>query len=187
MKKWALYLSLVALLATMASCALLTELFEGEVITTSDNVAEGREGEAIPITEDILASLPDDVRERLEESGKDLVILPKESVKDPAAPAVELVPEGGSSTLGQITSLALGVAGQVWPGVAALEGLGLLFSRRKRKHYGAALKAATPVDGSVEVGSAITSLVRAMGFAHTSQATKDVAEEESTPKTAKAA
>ena len=158
------------------SCSVLQSMFEDKVVTTSDNLTE--EGAATAVPADLgLIKLPPEVRERLEKSGQTVVIVDKDGVIDPAA-AVEITEPGSEGWLDAVAGIGLGVANAVFPGVAALEALGLLFSRRKRKHYAAAVRAAAPTDGSVDFGEAVMSLGRAVGFAHSSEATKEVFEEE---------
>jgi len=160
---------------SFASCSLLGDMFSGEVITTEDNVALGHEGEIVYIP---LDQVPIEYREQLKASGKRLVVIPKESVKDESVPVIPL-DEVSNDSLEGVAGLALDTAKVIWPGIAALEGLGVIFSRRKRKHYATALRAVVPSDGAVDVKSAATSLVRAMGLAHSSEGTKALVEVES--------
>ncbi len=70
----------------------------------------------------------------------------------------------------------LGFATAFWPQLAAIApvaaaGVGAaagLFSPRWREHAGNAIKSIVPADGKMDVSGAITSLVKAYGFGHTS-------------------
>jgi len=150
-------------------------MFEDKVVTTTGNVTEEGQDRVIPA--DLGAvDLPDDVRKRLEESGQTLVIVDKNDVIDPNM-AVDLT-DPGEGWAEPVLGISLGVLQTLFPGVAVLEGLGLLFSRRKRKHYGAAVKAVVPGNGSVELKEAVVDLGRAIGALHSSEATKEVFEAE---------
>lgn len=165
----------LVLALSFASCSVLDSMFDDKVVTTSDNLTA--EGAAVAVPADLgLIELPADVRERIEKSGQTIVIVDKEGVIDPAR-AVDMT-EPGEGWLDAVTGIGLGVANAVFPGVAALEALGLLFSRRKRKHYGAAVAAVAPTDGSVDFKEAVLSVGRAIGFAHSSEASKEAYEEE---------
>ena len=163
-------LALVLVLFTATSCALLESMFVDKQITTRDNVTQEGQLHAVPAD---LNLIPPEVRAKFEKEGKDLVLVDKEFVKDPEK-AVDVAKPDAEGLVG----IGLGIANAVWPGIAALEGLGLLFSQRKRQHYAAAVKQATPVNGKVELKDAIVSLGKALGVAHSSQGSKEVFEGE---------
>lgn len=168
------------LVFSVTSCAFLNSLFEDKVVTTENNVKEEFKPTIIPApTEGIIS---DEHRKKLEETGSRIVLVDKNAVID-STKAVE-VSNPGSEGLGNLIDLGLGVANTLIPGVAALEGLGLLFSQRKRQHYVAAVKAITPYDGDVAVKEAIVSVARAMGLSHSSETSKEafVTEREATVK-----
>lgn len=168
------------LVFSTASCAFLNSLFEDKVVTTEDNVKDEFKQTMIPAPTQGIISEAD--RKKLEESGKAIVLVDKGSVKDPNA-AVDITNPGQNAVDG-LVGIGLGVANVVFPGVAALEGLGLLFSQRKRQHYAAAVKAITPYDGQVNVTEAIVAIARGMGLAHSSETSKEafVAEREAEKK-----
>lgn len=164
----------VILLATMlTSCSLLESLFQDKVVTLINNVRMERRDAAVPAD---LNLLPESVRETLEEGGVSIVVVDKADVIDLGTATVD-VNDPKDSWVGAV-DVGLNVANTLWPGIAALEAIALLFSRRKRKHYGSALSAAVPVNGKMELKDAIVSLGRAIGAAHSSDATKKVFEEE---------
>ena len=134
---------------------------------------EARAG-AIPAD---LGALPPEVAGKLASSGETLVVVDKNDVLDPNSDVVDIM-DPGSDALDSVLSMGLGALNSVFPGVAALEGLGLLFSKRKRKHYGTAVKAAVPGNGKVELKDAVMSLGKALGVAHSSNGSKKVFEEE---------
>ena len=170
---------LTGLLAMMmglmcASCSLVESLFEDKVVTTIGNVRPEARGGAIPAD---LGTLPPEVAGKLASSGETLVVVDKNDVLDPNSDVVDIM-DPGSDALDSVLSMGLGALNSVFPGVAALEGLGLLFSKRKRKHYGTAVKAAVPGNGKVELKDAVMSLGKALGVAHSSDGSKKVFEEE---------
>jgi nucleoside 2-deoxyribosyltransferase len=160
----------ILMMFSFTSCEVFRELVDDKVVTTLDNVTP--EGVELVVPVD-LNTLPEDVREMLKETGKRLVLVDKDYVKAPEK-AIDIE----DADTGTVIETGLAVANTIWPGIAALEGLGLLFSRRKRKHYGEAVKKALPANGKMELGEAIVSLVRGLGMAHSSEKTKDTFEEE---------
>lgn len=157
-------ISILSLLC-LASCGLFE--FEREmVVTTSDNVKlEAPKEDSFTIPVDWIKP---EIQDQLKEHDKTLVIVPKEHLIDPAKPAVSL-----NTTVGDKEAVygALGIGIDIlkvfFPGLAALEGIGYIFSQRKRTNYNNAVKAILPTDGSVDVGDAIKSVAKALGFAHT--------------------
>lgn len=164
----------VILMATLlSSCSLLESLFEDKVVTLISNVRMERRDTAVPAD---LNLLPESVRETLKEGGVSIVVVDKADVIDLATATVD-VNDPKDTWVGAV-DVGLSVANTLWPGIAALEAAALLFSRRKRKHYGQALVAAAPMNGKMELKDAVVSLGRAIGAAHSSKATKKVFEEE---------
>jgi hypothetical protein len=158
---------------TCASCSVLESMFADKVVTTISNVKEDRRAEAVPAD---MGLLPADVAGNLSKSGETLVVVDKDDVVDLTNKTID-INDSNSWAEGAI-GVGLSIANTVWPGIAALEGLGLLFSRRKRQHYGAAVTSAVPTDGKMELKDAVVSLGRAIGFAHSSETSKQVFEEE---------
>lgn len=159
---------------TCASCSVLESMFEDKVVTVLDNVKEENRETAVPAD---LGLLPPELADKLSKSGETLVIVGKDEVVDPTDRTIEFT-NPNEDWLDSAVGIGLGIANTVWPGVAALEGLGLLFSRRKRKHYGTAVTAAVPANGKVELRDAMVSLGRAIGVAHSSEASKEAFEGE---------
>jgi len=170
---------LTGLLAMMmglmcASCALAESLFAVKVVTTIGNVRPEARADAVPAD---LGMLPPEVAGKMSSSGETLVLVNKSDVLDPTGDVVDIM-DPGSDALDSVVSMGLGALNSVFPGVAALEGLGLLFSKRKRKHYGTAVKAAVPGNGKVELKDALLSMGKALGVAHSSDGSKKIFEEE---------
>ena len=176
MNKKFLVTSMLVLMMSMmfASCSVLDSLFADKVVTTISNVREDRRSEAVPAD---LGMLPPDVAARMAKDGETLVVVDKNDILDPMGDVVDII-DPGSEALDSVLGMGLGALNSVFPGVAALEGLGLLFSKRKRKHYGKAMKAAVPANGKVELKDAVLSLGKAIGVAHSSGNSKKVFEEE---------
>ena len=178
-------LTALVLIFSTAGCGLIQSMVEDKVLTTVENVKPEDKENAVPADLNLL-TLPEGVREQIKESGKTLVIVDKDSVLDPNPTKTIDLTDDNEGALEGLIDIGLGVAGTVWPGVAALEAFGLLFSQRKRKHYGTALAKAAPVNGKVELVEAIVSLGRGLGLAHSSEGSK-AAFKEGDPKITKSA
>jgi len=169
MNKFALYF-LFPFLFLVGACSTLGDVFgEGTVVTTSEQVREGEEYAIIP-TED----LPEEVRSALPE-GQEVVVTDRESLKEEATyvPADGVVTEQGLEGLIQA---AFGVGSAFLPGLAAWEGLALFLSKRKRKHYAKAVKAAVPTDKNIDLGESVRSVAAALGFVHSSPESEEAFE-----------
>ena len=156
----------------LGSCAALEGFFgEGTVFTTSDQLVEGQEGAIIPFDQ-----LPDSVKAKIPE-GTSLVMANKDQLKVDAA----YIPAGGAldgDALGGMIDAGFGIASTFIPGLAAWEGMVTLFSKRKRKHYGKAIKALVPTDKNMDFGGAVGSLASALGMSHSSEISKTAFDEE---------
>ena len=155
-----------------SSCAALEGFFgEGTVFTTADQLEEGQEGAVIPFDQ-----LPDSVKAKIPE-GTSLVMATKDQVKADAA----YVPAGGpldGDAMGGMIDAGFGIAKTFIPALAGWEGMVTLFSKRKRKHYGKALKAIVPTDKNMDFGGAVCSLASALGMSHSSTTSQTAFEEE---------
>jgi len=158
--------------AGLMSCAALEGFFgEGTVVTTADQLAEGQTAPTIPWDQ-----LPDNLKAHIPE-GTEVVMATKEQLKEDAA----FIPMGGEmdgTALGGILDAGFGIAKTFIPSLAAWEGIVTLFSQRKRKHYGKAIKAIVPTDKNMDFGGAVGSLASALGMSHSSQSTQEVFEDE---------
>ena len=153
------------------SCAGLEDFFgEGTVFTTADQLEEGQEGAIIPFDQ-----LPDSVKAKIPE-GTSLVMATKDQLKADAA-YVATGPMDGDDMGGMIDA-GFGIAKAFIPGLAAWEGMVTLFSKRKRKHYGKALKSIIPTDKNMDIGGAVGSLASALGMSHSSETSKTAFDEE---------
>jgi len=166
--------AVMALAFTTTSCELVDNLFEDKVVTLINNVRMERRDAAVPAD---LSLLPEGVRETLKEKDMQIVVVDKADVMDPNAATIDVL-DPGEGWVGNAIDIGLSFANTVWPGIAALEALGLLFSRRKRRHYGAAVVSAAPTNGKMELKDAVVSLGRAIGVAHSSEASKEAFEGE---------
>lgn len=163
------FLGLAMLMFTMSalpSCTFFKSLFEDKVITLDSNVMDEHKSEMIPLDQLLLDNLlTDEAKQKLKEEGRMLVLVDKAYVKDQGQ-SVDIT-DPSDDAIGTILDIGLGIANTVLPGVAAIEGLGLLVSKRKRHHYANAARAIAPTDGSVDIKEALASIVRGMGYAHT--------------------
>ena len=173
-KKFISGLMVLTLAFSMQSCTFLESLFEDTMVTTIDNVRPECMNEVVPVD---FGTLDPVTRAKFEAAGKTPVIVDKDCVIDPTLDTVDLT-NPGEGWFDSVLGVGLSLANVMLPGVAAFEGLGLLLSRRKRRHYGAALTSIAPLDGKVEVRDALVSMASALGLAHSSESTKEVFEEE---------
>jgi len=154
-----------------SSCAALEGFFgEGTVFTTADQLVEGQEGAIIPFDQ-----LPDSVKEKIPE-GTSLVMATKDQLKADAAYVATGSMDGDD--MGGMIDAGFGIAKAFIPGLAAWEGMVTLFSKRKRKHYGKALKSIIPTDKNMDLGGAVGSLASALGMSHSSETSKTAFDEE---------
>lgn len=156
--------ALVILSLGVTSCSLTEGLFgEDTVFTTQDQLQEGEVGAEIP-----WETLPEDVKRDIPE-GTVIVVAGKEQLKpDAGYISASPVGEGGISGL---VKAGIGIASVFVPGIAAWEGVLTMLSQRKRKHWGKAIKAAVPMDKTVDLGGALASIGSALGVSHSSTGT----------------
>lgn len=163
------YLLCAVIAMGFASCAALEGFFgEGTVFTTADQLQEGQEGAVIPYDQ-----LPDEIKEKIPE-GTQVVMANKDQLKTDAA----FIPAGGAldgDAIGGMIDAGFGIASTFIPSLAAWEGMVTLFSKRKRKHYAKALKAAVPHkgDSTINVGGALKGIASALGASHSSTASEE--------------
>ena len=161
------YLLCAVIAMGFSSCAALEGFFgEGTVFTTADQLAEGEEGAVVPYDQ-----LPESIKDKIPE-GTEVVMANKEQLKDNAA----FIPAGGDldgNALGGIIDAGFGIAATFVPALAAWEGVVTLFSQRKRKHYGKAIKAIVPTDKNMDFGGALKGLAAAIGASHSSVASAE--------------
>ena len=82
--------------------------------------------------------------------------------------------EGEATSFGGIIDTLWGMLSAFVPSLAAWEGIGSVFSPRKRKHYSNMVMAVVPLNKNMEFGDAVKSLGSGLGIAHSSDATKAV-------------
>lgn len=170
MRNFATYI-FIPFLFLLGACTTLADVFgEGTVITTTDQVAEGGEYAVIPVDqlpEEVLASLPE---------GQEVVVAGREDLVEGATyvPADGVVDE---NAVEGIIRTAFGVGSAFIPGLAAWEGVALLLSKRKRKHYKTAVKAAVPLDNKIDLGEAAHAVAAALGLVHSSPESEKAFEE----------
>jgi hypothetical protein len=171
-KKTVTALMLVTLMLPTTSCTFFKSLFKDTMLTTADNVKPECRNEAILAD---FGTMSPETRAKFEEAGKTPVIVDKDCVVDPAIDTVDLT-DPSEDWVDAILSVGLSVASTLVPGVAAFETIGLLLSRRKRKHYGNAIKCAAPINGKIELKDALASMASALGLAHSSKDSKEAFE-----------
>jgi|ETNvirnome_2_300_1030623.scaffolds.fasta_scaffold01291_7 hypothetical protein len=182
MKKLIASLALIMVLFT--SCSLLQSLVgPDKVLTTTGSVKKGRENDGLTIDPSKLSA---PVQKFFEKNypGESIVLISADAVKE-GADAIPVTQEG-PGVWASLWSLAVKFGGQVWPPLLALESIGLALFRRKRKHYGVALKSILPTNGKIEVVPALSSVARALGLSHSSVKTAEMFEKEEEKRMAKA-
>lgn len=162
-----LILCLVSL--SVYSCSLLSTFSESQkVVSTSDLLMPGELGKVIPRSE-----IPSDITRHMPPDVDFVIVDPNQLVPGAHSFPVNDLPSGlfPGSFLGQ----AVDVLGIFFPGLAAIEGASVLLSNRKRKNYGRVISALNPANRAVSTKEAVSSLAAAMGWAHTSDASKRAA------------
>jgi len=162
--------AILALFLVTPACHLFDGL-QGMSITTSDNLINPKDIN----NPDVIVVPKEDIPKELANSekfrGKDFVLAPDELIK-PDAPKIDPTPDtGDSGWLDGLASFGLSVGTVFFPKLALLEGLFVVMSRRKRQHYADAIRAALPYDGVVDLKEAASSVGKALGIAHSSDAT----------------
>ena len=151
------------------SCQALGNMFgEEPVITTPSQLEEGEVGTPIPVEQ-----LPEEIKEKLPE-GTQVIIAEKDQLKEEAA-YVPLGEPEGVDVAGIVQALFAALSAFI-PGLAAWEGVVSLFSKRKRTQYAKAFTSIMPFDRKVDIGGAVTALAAAIGAAHSTEASRLVAE-----------
>jgi len=87
-------------------------------------------------------------------------------------------PEGDISSFGGLVDTLWGLVKGFIPSLAAWEGVGSVFSPRKRQHYSNMVMAVVPLNKNVEFGEAVKSLGSGLGLSHSSEATRVTNDEE---------
>ena len=141
---------------------------DGMSVTTLDHIVNQGSANIFVVPDSLV---PEEIRAL----GKIYVLAPDEEIL-PNSPKVDLTPEDTGSWITNALGIVAGVASAWFPKLAALEALFVVLSRRKRDHYKEAVLSALPYDGAVDLKGAAVSIGRALGLAHSSQATKDLVE-----------
>ena len=169
-------ISVLFLLPVMASCSVFDWANDKDlVVTTLDQVKEGSRG-------DLVVLPTEKIPEKYRESWKDeVVVVASEDSLKPDASFVPLSTEGedwNSGTIGTLLAAVAKAGSTFFPPLAGLEALLLLLFRRKREHYKNAAKSVLPMNGSVDLKEGFKNVGRALGMVHSSEASKEVFEDE---------
>ena len=164
------------LILPFSSCSVMDWVNEQDmVLTTLDQVKDADKGNVV--------ILPTDrIPEKYRETWKDEVVVmaPEDSLKPNSAfvpVSTDKADWGGGEVLTAAQSL-LKAGATFFPWLAGFEGLLLLLFRRKRQHYTNALKSLAPTGEGINLKEGVKSVGRALGMVHSSDATKDVFEDE---------
>lgn len=179
MKKYIVGLVTVALL--FSGCTLLESVFgQDQVLTTTSQLTEQGKGKGKIIDPE---KLPEKIKESFNEHfpGEVIVLIDGAFVKEEGARIP--ITQKGDDFWGSFVTTAVKVGGWFWPPLLALEGVAVALFRRKRQHYGDALKKLLPINGKFEVSDAMKSFGKALGMAHSSKDSEKVFEEEIATKT----
>lgn len=164
-----------------ASCEGFNSFFMGDgsqeeslVIGKDEDLADDADFAVIPDTE-----LPEEIsgplRDILQADSDDVLVLAEAG--DFREGALYVAQSFGDTAPGGVDwlNVALGVGSVFFPGLAAWESLLTFGSRRKKRHYGNALKKLTKPTPT-NLGGAVKDIVKAIGASHTSQDTEDLAD-----------
>jgi hypothetical protein len=153
----------LCLVFSVQSCASFFGSEEPLVVTTADQILDPENAEVVP-TDQVPASLRDVLPEGT------VVVLTERSNLKPDATYVALGPDSTEGNTAGWMQLALGIGSIFIPGLAAWEGVLTMFSERKRKHYVAAAKKATPAgEGPMDWKGMLGSIKAALGSSHSSK------------------
>ena len=145
------------------------------VLTTLDQVQDAKK--------DAVIILPTDkIPQKYRETWKDevVVLAPEDSLKANSAfvPVSTVKDDWGSGEILTAAQSLIKAGSTFFPWLAGFEGLLLLLFRRKRQHYTNALKSLAPTGEGINLREGVKSVGRALGMVHSSDATKDVFEDE---------
>ena len=145
------------------------------VLTTLDQVQQGKR-------KDVIVLPTDKIPEKYRKSWKDeVVVMASEDTLKSDAFFVPVSTEGeewGGDALVTVAQSVLRAGTTFFPWLAGFEALLLLLFRRKRQHYSNALMSLAPVGEGINIKEGLASVGKALGMVHSSEATKDVFEEE---------
>jgi len=145
------------------------------VLTTLDQVQDDKK--------DAVVILPtESIPQKYRETWKDevVVLAPEDSLKVGSAfvPVSTSKDDWGSGEVLTAAQSLLRAGSTFFPWLAGFEGLLLLLFRRKRQHYTNALKSLAPTGEGINLKEGLRSVGKALGMVHSSDATKDVFEDE---------
>jgi hypothetical protein len=165
-----------AIILPFSSCKVVEWVNEQNmVLTTLDQVQQDKREDAI-----ILPT--EKIPEKYRESWKDEVVVmaPEDALKVNAVfvPVSTEEEDWGGDALVTVAQSVLRAGTTFFPWLAGFEGLLLLLFRRKRQHYSSALKSLAPTGEGINLKEGVMSVGRALGMVHSSEATKDIFEEE---------
>ena len=155
-----------AVILPLSSCKLVDWVNQQDmVVTTLSQVQKGQRAEAVILPTD---EIPEKYREAWKD--KTVVLTPQSSLLEDAT-FVPVSTESSSWDSNALVSLAQGalsVGSTFIPQLAGFEALLILLFKRKRKHYGNALKAIAPTGQGINIKAASQSIGKALGMAHSS-------------------
>ena len=191
MKKKLLTVALATLLSAVVitSCATLGKAFSGEdiVATTSEFVVDGAGTVSVKVSdlpEDIIKDLPEELKD------SEIVVVDKSALIGDDVPFVPIMASYDSwmeamedpQVSGGIYDTMMTTLIAFFPSLAAWEGLLALLFRRKREHWVEVLKSVIPWGnqdkGDVNVADAVSSVAKAVGALHSSEASEAAFEAE---------
>jgi len=160
---------LLGFVLLFAGCTTVIPNLEGKVITTSEFVIPGNEGQIASVP---IEALPQKLRDAWKD--KTVVLAPKDAVL-PDAPQVPLYPKSAvDDATGDMVAIAFDILSAFFPWLAAYSGIIALLFKRPRQHFADAIKAALPLDGNIDLKGSVTSLAKGLGMIHSQVASKQV-------------
>tara|TARA_R110000868_G_scaffold13711_2_gene63565 strand:- start:12873 stop:13439 length:567 start_codon:yes stop_codon:yes gene_type:complete len=170
---------ILALFMVTPSCGTLDGL-QGMSITTSDNLinpADINNQDVVIVPREMV---PAEIRDNVKFKDKELILAPDELIKA-GAPKIDPTPAANDSGwLSEVLNFGLQAGTVFFPKLALLEALFTVLSRRKKEHYADAIRAIVPIDGNINLKSAVVSVGKALGVAHSSEGSAQLFEAERT-------
>ena len=158
---------LLLVMLPLASCSVLDWVNnQNMVITTIEQIQDGKKGEAVILPTD---KIPEEYRTSWKD--KVVVMAPRESLKANSTLFVPMSSDSsmwGGDAIMSLAQGALSIGSTFIPQLAGFEAILLLLFKRKRKHYGNALKALAPTGQGINIKAASQSIGKALGMSHSS-------------------
>jgi len=156
---------MLALLLAFTSCTPYSKFLENKAVTTSEWLVPEYEPKS-DIAQVPATWLPAELQKEWEK--KEIVVAPIPAIK-PDAPKIVLKPAGGTDPYDYISDSFMvlwDILSGFFPGLAAYGAIIAVLFKRPRQQFAEAIRAALPLDGSIDLKGSAVSLARGFGLLH---------------------